>query len=187
MGCSIGPVQILLSFLLLHFYLRFSSSPPLRPSLPLPPSLHLPSFLLEVCSLLKGLSRFQSPHAPLDHPATSVSAEPSSTTGFWLALGLEVLGAVVRGFLIPSGHQTSSFSVLGYPGHAGPCGIILEDISMGVPGGLTLTPLLFISLPHCVLSLWLSSCSCLSFLVGYSKLIPGGSPWAVSLGWKAPH
>lgn len=52
-------------------------------------------------------------------------------------------GAVVKGFLIPSWNRTSFFLFLGRLGHAGSCGTNLEDVSMGVPGGLTLTPFAF--------------------------------------------
>lgn len=54
---------------------------------------------------------------------------------------------VVKGFLTPSLHQTSFFLFLGHLRHAGPCETALEDISKGVPEGLTL--LLFITIPHC--------------------------------------
>lgn len=85
----------------------------------------------------------------------SVSASPSGPPSYFTisrtlqyhrllaCVGLEMLGALVKGFLIPSWNRTSFFLFLGRLGHAGSCGTDLEDVSMGVPGGLTLIPFAF--------------------------------------------
>lgn len=136
----------------------------------------------------------------------SVSVSPSGPPSYFTisrtfqyhrllaCVGLEMLGAVVKGFLIPSWNRTSFFLFLGRLGHAGSCGTNLEDVSMGVPGGLALTPFAFYypsplgPLPLTLIFL-LSLLSSWIFPTCPRTFTLGRLPWLESpslVGWQAP-
>lgn len=136
----------------------------------------------------------------------SVSASPSGPPSYFTisrtfqyhrllaCVGLEMLGAVVKGFLILSWNRTSFFLFLGRLGHAGSCGTNLEDVSMGFPGGLALTPFAFYypspldPLPLTLIFL-LSLLSSWIFPTCPRTFTLGRLPWLESpslVGWQAP-
>lgn len=70
---------------------------------------------------------------------------------------------VVKGFLIPSPHQTSFFLFLGHFRHAGP---VKQQWRTSPWSPWWPDPFLFITIPHCVTSFWFNFA-----FVEYSKLI----------------